>query len=980
VGVGTRETALYRNFSIGPPALTLPAKLGITFNVMNVALDKPCLPAVARALLDGPGSGRHADLARVVVVVPGSRARRRLLELLCEQAASAHAVLSPPRVVTPRLFCALVSQSVRETAAASEAEQLASWRQAVEDERAVFDGFLVGQPDAGRHPWDFLGLARRLMQLHASLRGERLTMAVVADRVDSPAEHERWLGLASVERRYKALMTAHGLEDTYAAFEAAMDDIARGIRPVPDIAAVWSVGVVDAFGQYAAALDAVKDRLTVVTHGAAEWFDARGFLSRPGSALKATTLDLPDAALRFVDTPADQAREALSVLASETAATRRAQDAKAKTTTALAYGDIVVGVPDADVIEPLVEAFSGAGVRTHSAAGVPFRQSELGMLCAALEDYLHPVSGKSLASLMAVVRHPLVAAACEAHQLQSGGTASLDDQLGLVTRFAAEHLVASVESPRAYARDSAGAASGQKTLAGLLDLLHGPAVLGSLEGTASLADWAGRLTDAFGRLCTDTVPAPAGVSLAVHNEAIAVWCRTARAVSDSRVPWAGVLTAHAALQQLAALCGAEPIVVPADAPSVELVGWLELALDDAPVVLVTGLNEGLVPESVTADMFLPDGLRRLLGMPDNERRLQRDRYLLRTLAVQGRRTVLISGRRSAQNEPRKPSRLILDADTTTRAKRLKAFFTAKADSAGQAMAAGAAGLKPPEPEAVPPSKLPRSISVTDFKKFLACPYKYYLERIGKIEEPDEPGSEIDAKGFGTLVHEGLRHYGRTLEREDNDKAVAAVCAHVERFATGHYGSPLHPAVRLQLDAAKRRIEKAIEVMRNHRHIWRVALTDSGEPMIEQAIELTVDVDGTPMIVKGKIDRIETNGTEYRVLDFKTGDASVSLSAKGGIKKKVPEAEAWRDLQLPLYAWWARTTLCNDTWPEVGYFLVGRSMAKIGVDAAKWPAPVFESAFDAARLVISAIRRGGPFSRTDTPGECRNCGYKGICQR
>ena len=94
----------------------------------------------------------------------------------------------------------------------------------------------------------------------------------------------------------------------------------------------------------------------------------------------------------------------------------------------------------------------------------------------------------------------------------------------------------------------------------------------------------------------------------------------------------------------------------------------------------------------------------------------------------------------------------------------------------------------------------------------------------------------------------------------------------------------------------------------------------------------------------------------------------------------PEAEAWRDLQLPLYAWWARTTLCNDTWPEVGYFLVGRSMAKIGVDAAKWPDPVFESAFDAARLVISAIRRGGPFSRTDTPGECRNCGYKGICQR
>src|SRR5690606_128390 len=54
--------------------------------------------------------------------------------------------------------------------------------------------------------------------------------------------------------------------------------------------------------------------------------------------------------------------------------------------------------------------------------------------------------------------------------------------------------------------------------------------------------------------------------------------------------------------------------------AVELLGWLEMPLDDAPVAIITSFNEGFVPTSVNSDLFLPNSLRHRLGVLDNVRR------------------------------------------------------------------------------------------------------------------------------------------------------------------------------------------------------------------------------------------------------------------------------------------------------------------------------------------------------------------------
>ena len=53
-----------------------------------------------------------------------------------------------------------------------------------------------------------------------------------------------------------------------------------------------------------------------------------------------------------------------------------------------------------------------------------------------------------------------------------------------------------------------------------------------------------------------------------------------------------------------------------DRAAIELRGWLELPWDDAPALVVTGMNEGMVPASGGSDLFLPDTLRRRLKLDD----------------------------------------------------------------------------------------------------------------------------------------------------------------------------------------------------------------------------------------------------------------------------------------------------------------------------------------------------------------------------
>ena len=110
------------------------------------------------------------------------------------------------------------------------------------------------------------------------------------------------------------------------------------------------------------------------------------------------------------------------------------------------------------------------------------------------------------------------------------------------------------------------------------------------------------------------------------------------------------LTAAEAIRQLLSQVEGVQIPSPHEERQIELLGWLELPLDTAPALVVTGFNEGNVPTSVNSDLFLPNSLRQQLDLVDNRRRYARDAYALSVL--QASRTGADADRRPVHRRSR----------------------------------------------------------------------------------------------------------------------------------------------------------------------------------------------------------------------------------------------------------------------------------------------------------------------------------------
>src|SRR5262249_46176356 len=152
----------------------------------------------------------------------------------------------------------------------------------------------------------------------------------------------------------------------------------------------------------------------------------------------------------------------------------------------------------------------------------------------------------------------------------------------------------------------------------------------------------------------------------------------------------------------------------------------------------TGFNEGLVPSSLNHDLFLPNSLRRELGLDDNSRRYARDCYALQSLLHSRRQLTLIIGRTDARGEPMLPSRLLFATEPRAIAERVLEYCERRPAPPrpglpGELIPGGETSrFEIPRPQPVDDPKT--TFRVTEFADYLASPYRYYLRHILQLGE------------------------------------------------------------------------------------------------------------------------------------------------------------------------------------------------------------------------------------------------------
>ncbi len=327
--------------------------------------------------------------------------------------------------------------------------------------------------------------------------------------------------------------------------------------------------------------------------------------------------------------------------------------------------------------------------------------------------------------------------------------------------------------------------------------------------------------------------------------------------------------------------------------------------------MLTGFNEGFLPESVVGDVFLPDTLRNRLGLPDNRSRLARDSYRLTTVLHSKELVRVITGRRTSQGDPLRPSRLMFRIPEEQMPARVLRFLD-RDGAGGQGTSLASLGLEPGAQSqfTVPPEGLielsgdevPTGLAVTAFRGLLNDPYRFVLERVYGLRRLDDTARELDPLGFGSLAHEILHRFGllvlespHGVDVSSESEVTGSLLDLLDDELSTRFGEDAMPAVQLQAEQLKIRFRAFAEKQARWAAAgWKiVAVECKGEGV-------PFDVDDEPFFLQGRIDRIDHNPStgEWAVLDYKTG-AFVDSPEKAH-RKSHGTATQWIDLQLPLY--------------------------------------------------------------------------------
>jgi ATP-dependent helicase/nuclease subunit B len=870
-----------------------------------LAWERPVLHSAARWILAELGS----ELGDVLVAVPGARAAARLRELL---ALAAPADWTPPRVLTQG---ELIDELVHlEQPAAGRLTRTLVWERALAslDEAELAHLHRRRGDGAGER----LRLAETVRTLHGELAPEGRDFAGLARESWEPgleAEAERWGALARAQARYREQLARLGQVDPH---EGRARAIAAGA--VDRSKRVVLVAVADMnhlLANLVAELGSRATALVAAPEGLADGFDGSGRIVT--GFWKERDLELELEAWRVAEKPVDQAETVRAVLDEWHGL--------------FAPGELTLGVADESVVPYLERQLEDCGVRARRAAGTPLERTRPLRLLRGLARYL---ARRGFAELAALARDPDLAVAL----------AGDPDVPARFDRYHLQHL------PR-HARDWLGTKeydAAVRAFHGRLEQGLGPLAAGERR---ALAEWAGPIRDWLALV----YPRALDESQEPERVLAEALRRIGAALAElEEVPASlelAALEAPDALELLLrALRGQRVPPPPAEGSpdSVELVGWLDLPLDDAPALILTGFNEGKIPQSLGAHAFLPDARRARLKLPGDAERLARDVHAASVILATRARRVFVTARRSAEGDPLVPSRLAFHRPAHEVPGRV-ARFLPHGDHAHARLADDEGTAKSHACPVLAGWKAPARLRVSAFRAYISSPYLFYLEHVLGLETLDDRLAELDPRRFGTLAHGALEDLGQgPHESTDPEEVARYLVACLRRRAAAEFGPAPLPAVELQVEQLEHRLRFfARQQAARAAEGWRIHVVEWKPPE-----PVFLEVDGSALEVSGKIDRIDRHPDgRWAILDYKTGD-----------RRRTPrEAHqkrdgSWMDLQLPLYRLLARGLGFSGE-PELGYAWVGKEELDTGFFFDRFAPAELDEALELARDVVRKVRLG-----------------------
>jgi ATP-dependent helicase/DNAse subunit B len=212
-----------------------------------------------------------------------------------------------------------------------------------------------------------------------------------------------------------------------------------------------------------------------------------------------------------------------------------------------------------------------------------------------------------------------------------------------------------------------------------------------------------------------------------------------------------------------------------------------------------------------------------------------------------------------------------------------------------------------------------TFSATELERYASCPFRFFVERILKIELLEDLALEFDVMERGRVVHDVLSGFHKKVNAKLGraGSPLELDAAEFDGLLAAAIQESLPPETRNLVQAALREVDRRLVVewlshyrgqIEKYDALWKdfstpmapelfeVSFGRKDEPLPSTEEPLLFDRNGQSVRISGRIDRIDIGMVAgqrvFNVLDYKTGAA---------IKLTPDSIREGTTLQLPIYA-------------------------------------------------------------------------------
>jgi len=434
----------------------------------------------------------------------------------------------------------------------------------------------------------------------------------------------------------------------------------------------------------------------------------------------------------------------------------------------------------------------------------------------------------------------------------------------------------------------------------------------------------------------------------------------------------------------------------------QIMGILETRLLDFKHVIMLSMNEEIMPAQQATTSHIPYSLRLAFSLPSRE---EMDAiyayYFYRLLQRAERVDILFNGNTegvSTGEMSRYAKQLIFEKELelirpglNVQAREISPIVVEHGEEASQKLRRFLSG-----------DEKGSYLSPSAINTYIDCSLKYYFRYIAGLGEMDEINEDIDASGFGTVVHDSLNEL--YLGIAGMNQGLIKKEALKELLSSGSYTSVLkeqfikhHYKGRKKEEIEGRNILIISVMLRYMKQVLEKDLTMapfelvSAEETYQRVLNIEFGNERVGLKLGGKIDRIDRVNGQIRVIDYKTGRSDQKFRDIETLFEGDYGSRNGAALQTLFYAW-----LVGESYPP--------DKVMPGLYTMKG---LFEEQFDPA-LHMTSLRKEGriqsfaaleepflnllkallqklydpavPFVQRTYDKKCSYCDFASLCQR